>query len=32
MAFMIKTINLGKEKYGLPKIEKGELASFSDRL
>ena len=32
MAFMIKAINLGKEKYGLPKIEKGEFTSFSDGL
>ena len=32
MAFMIKAIKLGKEKYGLPKIEKGEFTSFSDEL
>ena len=32
MAFMIKAIKLGKEKYGLPKIEKGEFTSFSDGL
>ena len=32
MAFMIKAINLGKEKYGLPKIEKDEFTSFSDGL
>ena len=32
MAFMIKSIKLGKEKYGLPKIEKGEFTSFSDGL
>ena len=32
MAFMIKAINLGKEKYGLPKVEKGEFTSFSDGL
>ena len=32
MAFMIKTIKLGKEKYGLPKIERHEFTSFSDGL
>ena len=32
MAFMIKAIKLGKEKYGLPKVEKGEFTSFSDGL
>lgn len=32
MAFMIKSIKLGKEKYGLPKVEKGEFTSFSDGL
>lgn len=32
MAFMIKAINLGKEKYGLPKQEKGSFTSFSDGL
>ena len=32
MTFMIKAINLGKEKYGLPKVEKGEFTSFSDGL
>lgn len=32
MAFMIKATKLGKEKYGLPKIEKGEFTSFSDGL
>ena len=32
MAFMIKAIKLGKEKYGLPKLEKGEFTSFSDGL
>lgn len=32
MAFMIKAINLGKEKYGLPKVEKDEFTSFSDGL
>ncbi len=32
MAFMIKSINLGKEKYGLPKNESGQFTSFSDGL
>lgn len=32
MAFMIKSIKLGKEKYGLPKKEKGSFTSFPDRL
>ena len=32
MAFMIKAIKLGKEKYGLPKIERHEFTSFSDGL
>ena len=32
MAFMIKAIKLGKEKYGLPKIERDEFTSFSDGL
>jgi len=32
MAFMIKSIKLGKEKYGLPKNERGSFTSFSDGL
>lgn len=32
MAFMIKAIKLGKEKYRLPKIERHEFTSFSDGL
>ena len=32
MAFMIKSINLGKEKYGLPENEKGPFTSFPDGL
>lgn len=32
MAFMIKSINLGKEEYGLPKNESGTFTSFSDGL
>lgn len=32
IAFMIKAINLGKEKYGLPKNEKGMFTSFNDGL
>ena len=32
MAFMIKSIKLGKEKYGLPKNEKGTFTSFMDGL
>lgn len=32
MAFMIKSIQLGKEKYGLPKNEKGCFTNFSDGL
>lgn len=28
MAFLIKSINLGKEKYGLPKNEKGKFTNF----
>ncbi|MDE5994422.1 MAG: flavodoxin family protein, partial [Oscillospiraceae bacterium] len=30
MAFMIKSINLGKEKFGLPQNEKGAFTSFFD--
>ena len=32
MAFMIKSINLGKEKYGMPKNEYGTFTSFADGL
>ena len=32
MAFMIKSINLGIEKYGMPKNEHGTFTSFSDGL
>ena len=32
MAFMIKAIQLAKEKYGLPKNESGIFTSFSDKL
>ncbi len=32
MAFLIKAISLGKEKYGLPKNEKGTFTSFPDGL
>lgn len=32
MAFMIKSINLGKEKFGLPQNESGTFTSFSDGL
>ena len=32
MAFMIKSISLGKEKYGLPNNEIGTFTSFSDGL
>ena len=32
MAFMIKAINLGKEKYGLPENESGTFTSFPDGL
>ena len=32
MAFMIKAINLGKEKFGLPKNERGVFTSFPDGL
>lgn len=32
MAFMIKAIHLGKDKYGLPKNESGTFTSFSDGL
>ena len=32
MAFMIKSINLGKEKYGLPEKETGNFTSFPDGL
>ena len=28
MAFLIKSINLGKEKYGLPEREKGAWTNF----
>ena len=30
MAFMIKTFNDAKEKYGLPKVEKSSFTSFPD--
>jgi len=32
MAFMIKSLNLGKEKFGLPQNESGTFTSFSDGL
>ena len=32
MAFLIKSINLGKEKYGLPEKEVGLFTSFPDGL
>lgn len=32
MAFMIKAINLGKEKYGIPEKEFGTFTSFTDGL
>ena len=32
MAFMIKSINLGKEKFGLPKNEYGTFTNFHDGL
>ena len=32
IAFIIKSINLGKEKYGLPQIEKDYHTNFSDEL
>lgn len=32
MAFIIKAINLGKNKYGLPKIERDYVTSFHDGL
>ena len=32
MAFMIKSINLGKEKYGIPSIPKDTFTSFVDGL
>ena len=28
MAFLMKSIALGKEKYGLPEKEKGEMTNF----
>ena len=28
MAFLMKSIALGKEKYGLPKKEKGQMTTF----
>ena len=28
MAFLVKSINLGKEKYGLPKKELGDKTDF----
>ena len=30
MTFMIKTIKDGKEKYGLPEVEKTAFTSFPD--
>ena len=32
MAFLIKSIDSGKEKYGLPKNESGTFTSFPDGL
>ena len=32
MAFLMKSIQLGKEKYSLPKNEKGTFTNFSDGL
>ena len=32
MAFLIKAIELGKEEYGLPKIERSYITSFHDGL
>ena len=32
MAFLMKSIQLGKEKYGLPKNQKGTFTNFSDGL
>ena len=32
MAFMIKSIQLGKEKYGLPETEREYFTNFSDGL
>lgn len=32
MAFMIKSIKIGKEKYGIPKIEREYHTNFSDGL
>lgn len=32
MAFLIKSINLGKEKFGMPKNESGTFTNFTDGL
>lgn len=32
MAFMVKAVDLAKEKYGLPKNERGSFTSFCDGL
>ena len=32
MAFMIKSIKLGKEKFGLPQNERDSFTSFADGL
>ena len=32
MAFMVKSINLGKDKFGIPEKESGEFTSFPDGL
>ena len=32
MAFMLRSIALGKEKYGLPNIERGTFTNFVDGL
>ena len=32
MAFMLHSIALGKEKYGLPNIERGTFTNFADGL
>lgn len=32
MFFLIKLIQLGKEKFGLPKMETGKLTNFTDGL
>ena len=32
MAFLIKSIKLGKDEYGIPKMERDNFTNFTDGL